>query len=63
MQSRFQIRLIYMGFNAQDGGLHKFNYFKSATAGITKLDIDSSNTGEAAVLVTFMVRLVSVWSW
>ena len=43
--SLFQLRLIYMGFNAQDGGVHQFNYYKSATPSIDQLDTDPSNTG------------------
>lgn len=44
--SLFQLRSIYMGYNAQDGGAHLFNYYKSGTAGIDQLDIDPSNTSK-----------------
>ena len=35
-----------MGYNAQDGGLHQNNYYKSNTPGIANLDTDPSNTGQ-----------------
>ncbi|XP_067947602.1 zonadhesin-like [Watersipora subatra] len=50
LMSLYQLRSIYMGFNAQDGGVHQFNYYKSATVGINTIDIDPSNTGNFTIV-------------